>query len=262
MIDVSMDITRLAPSDVMLDEEALAEYWEIRDLLYEYVLQLNANIYIVEKIFKFPFTLFDKRMPRFFSMVVNNFLNIAVLNIINLVGDAKSDFHTLTYFKNELHLRFLKPKYRTAFLKHLKAIKFDKETTALLQKAKALRDGRLAHVKREYDADSTRLSLEEIRVLRDEVNELFDGLSFNEWSAKLPWNYYDDNSVLGARYPSDIEEILDSYARDSNLLNLPERQPAMWSLVQEELIDSDIDRLNDFRRKFGKSEVRRDQVPE
>jgi len=68
---------------------------------------------------------------------------------------------------------------------------------------------------------------------------------------------YDPDVRMGGREDQrcDIEKLLDSLARESHLVNLPETNPALWPWELKRLSQEDKDKLNTFRRQFGLSEV-------
>jgi hypothetical protein len=48
----------------------------------------------------------------------------------------------------------------------------------------------------------------------------------------------------------DIEIILDNIAKNSPLLNLPEKSPQAWKYRKDMLPETDLELLNKYRRKF------------
>lgn len=68
----------------------------------------------------------------------------------------------------------------------------------------------------------------------------------------LPDEYWDDLSPI---YKPDIEEILDSIAKNSHILNLRETSPQRWQIVLPTLTQDDLSHLNQYRKKFGMSEI-------
>jgi hypothetical protein len=224
-----MRFSRLGPKDVLIDDDALSEYESKRAVFYNELVNLNTNIYIAEKIFDFPFDVFIGNWPTFFRLVIDNFLNISVLIVTRLATDTDPDFYTLVQFKNRVDL---------------------------LEKARNLRHGRIAHLKEDFDAESTIRSLSELQTLRDRLNSLYDTLSFNVGSLFVPLEYYEDAwHPRGDKDQSDIEKLLDCVARDSYVLNMPEQNPEMWRFARQELAEKEIDTINDYRKKFGLSEI-------
>jgi hypothetical protein len=230
-----MRFSRLGPKDVLIDDDALSEYESKRAVFYNELVNLNTNIYIAEKIFDFPFDVFIGNWPTFFRLVIDNFLNISVLIVTRLATDTDPDFYTLVQFKNRV-LKLLKPEHQEAFRALLKQTRFDRETRDLLEKARNLRHGRIAHLKEDFDAESTIRSLSELQTLRDRLNSLYDTLSFNVGSLFVPLEYYEDAwHPRGDKDQSDIEKLLDCVARDSYVLNMPEQNPEMWRFARQEL---------------------------
>ena len=54
---------------------------------------------------------------------------------------------------------------------------------------------------------------------------------------------------------TDIEKLLDSVARDSGVLNVPENDPYTWSLRREEFKKADLEIINKYRVQFGLPEA-------
>jgi len=48
---------------------------------------------------------------------------------------------------------------------------------------------------------------------------------------------------------------LDSFAKNSDILNMPERNPEIWQYQRQSLTDEEIAHLNRYRKKFGLSEI-------
>ncbi len=238
----AVDIHMLSAKDVLVDG-AVDDYEREMEFFYLQLVPLNVNIYYVERIFAFPFDLFVGLMPVFFGQVVDNFLQVGLLVITKLVTDTHQDFRTLMQFKNWV-MKHVRSEYRSPFQRRLKEVRFTSQAQSTLKRAKQLRDGRLAHFKRQFDAEEARLSLSELVALRDEVNSLLDAFSFNVENMMLP--------PLGLE---DINELLDCVARNSRLLNEPERRPRLWTHRQQKLTEQAVQQFNLYRKKFGLPEV-------
>jgi hypothetical protein len=50
---------------------------------------------------------------------------------------------------------------------------------------------------------------------------------------------------------SDIDALLDSVARNSPLLNMPEKYPDHWVVYRADLSHEEIEILNKYRLRFG-----------
>ena len=82
-----------------------------------YLTELNINLFIVERIFRFPLELLFGGGPDnaiFFVQVVRNALQMSVLCITKMVTDAGDGLYTLRQFKNKV-IHMVKPEYQQAF---------------------------------------------------------------------------------------------------------------------------------------------------
>jgi hypothetical protein len=252
--DPAIDLHNLNPKD-LLNDDAFEEYDSGMGFFFSELVDLNTIIYLAEQIVAFPFDLFATRDNQtFFSMVLASFHDSAILAITRLVTDQKGDLFTLIRFKNRVR-ELVKEEFRPAFELRLKNARFDNKVSALLAKARDLRDHRIGHITRDFVAGNIRVfrpNLSELRELRDALNSLLDALAFNVEYAMLPLPY--DDRVRPRTKP-DIEEILDNLAKNSHYLNLPEQYPERWKYRRPHLSKEDLDALNHYRRKFAMSEV-------
>lgn len=128
----------------------------------------------------------------------------------------------------------------------------------LLKRAKELRDTRIAHFLVGAAArlgKQDRLTFRDLRSLRDELNALFNALSFNLDRRPFP-SSYDPHGQRPAGDPRpDIERLLDSVARESSVLSLPERRPNSWPRRRAKWSERRLRQFNRYRRKFGLPEV-------
>jgi hypothetical protein len=172
-----------------------------------------------------------------------------------LATDQSGDLFTLPRFKNRVR-QLIKEKYRDAFDARLKEASFDSEARTLLDKAKELRNHRISHTTREFVVGNMKLfrpNISELRALRDALNSLLNSLAFDVEYAMLPIPY--DSRVLRHHERTDIEDILDSIAKNSFFFNLPEQYPGRWKYRRPNLSPDKLKILNHYRRKFGMPEV-------
>lgn len=233
--------------DVALEKGSIDEYKKTINFFWDELTKLNMNIFIIKKIFEFPFDLFCPLENKiFFSRVVWNFYENSVLIITKLATDKGRDLHTLRQFKNWVREQ-IKEEYKSDFRQKLREVKFDLGTNKIFHKAKDLRDNVYAHFKREKLEQIPIISLSELEKLRDKLNSLFDALLFNaEYDMLLP--SYIENQT-------DIETILDLIAKNSELLNMPECFPEDWKYDKENYDEKAIKTINEYRKKFNLPEV-------
>jgi hypothetical protein len=97
----------------VLREGTLSEYKQGMDFFSAYLVELNTNFYIVERIFQFPFDLLFHKSEGstiFFAQVVRNALHVSVLTITKLATDQKQSF-TLMKFKEKVG-KLVKDEYK------------------------------------------------------------------------------------------------------------------------------------------------------
>lgn len=253
-----MDISKVNAKEALV-EHAVAEYEKGLGFFFSELVELNVNIYILERIAQFPFDLFvaiDDTI--FWDSVIRNFFNIGVLTVTRLATDSAGDLHTLVQFKNRAR-EWVKPEYKSSFDEYMRQTRFDQATRELLERARHLRANRIAHVTRAWysgEREVFQLSFVELKSLRDALNSLLNALSFNTENRLLPIPY--DPQVIRGRGEdsrTDIEKILDCVARESHILNMPERYPERWKRRREKLSDEKVDQINYYRKKFGLPEV-------
>jgi len=247
-----VDIRALDASEV-LSNTFLEEYKQGMRLFYFELVNLNTNVYIMEKINEFPFKLFcSPTNTIFFSTVIKNLYDVSILTITKLAADKAGDLSTLLQFKNQV-IKSIKPEYRDELRELLKQTKFDNGITSMLSIATAIRNSRIAHLKINdiFNDQIKRLKIENLKELAETLNSLLQALSFNVEQLLVPLTYSEY-----AIQNSDIENILDSIARGSNILNLPETVPTdAWERQKKRMSLTEIEKLNMYRKKFGLPEA-------
>lgn len=253
-----MNLHKLSAQDVLI-EGTIEEYQRGMEFFFKELVNLNFDIYIVEQILNFPFILFvGPEKTIFFSRVVDNFLNTAILTISKVATDNGTDLFTLRGFRNRV-LQLVRSEYQSEFRSMLRQSRFDPTTEEMLQRARNLRNGRIAHATQALAfliPEQDRVDFREIVHLKDILNNQLDVLSFNTENMMLPIEY--DPRVQhpkGIAHTSDIEDLLNSVAHSSYLLHMPERQPEVWAIQRTHLSEMQINQVNHYRKKFGLIEI-------
>jgi hypothetical protein len=232
----------------VLKKEARAEYRQHMNTFFLRLAELNINIYIVEQVLAFPYDLLAEGRTDdgfFFPLLMKNTFEACTLMVAKVATDQGSDVYTLPRLRNML-LRMVKPEHQPEIQARLGGLRFDQKTKELLEKARKLRDTHIAHFVHAASQEE-HMTLSEIKALRDELNTLLQGLSFEAEFIMLPHSY--------ETHRSDVEWVLDSIAKGSDLLNMPEQDPACWQYRRQKLTDIELTQLNHYRKKFGLSEV-------
>jgi hypothetical protein len=253
-----MTFAQLSAQNVLV-EGSLPEYERGMEFFYRELVFLNTDIFIIEQILQFPLSLFagpDNTI--FFGRVVDNFLNSDLLIVTKIATDNGPDLYTIRGFRNRI-FQLVRPEYQMVFRDLLRRSRFDQITEDILGRARELRNGRIAHATQALAfqiPEKDRIDFAELVHLRDALNTQLDVLSFNTEHMMLPIPYSSRvERPAGENHTTDIEELLDSIARNSILLNMPEREPQYWSFQRAALTDAQINHLNHYRRKFGLSDI-------
>lgn len=247
-----MELRKYDASDV-LDIDFLEDYKRGMQLFYSELVNLNTNIFIMQKINEFPFKLFcSPNDTIFFTTVLKNLYDVSILTVTKLVTDQAGDLSTLLQFKNQV-VKFIKTEYRDSLIEMLKQNKFDNNIRLMLDTATSIRNSRIAHLKIDtiFSDQVKRLKIDELVELAKILNSLLQTLSFNVEQLMIPLPYSEY-----VRQNTDIEKILDNIALNSNIIKMPEIIPSdAWVRHKKKMNQSEINTLNDYRKKFNLSEV-------
>lgn len=254
----------LSAKEIILSEY-LKNYEDAMKFFYSELVTLNTNIFIINKVREFPFDLMcTPDNCTFFYMVINNFFEYCVIIMSRLLKDTGSDSFTLPIFKNRIINEYIKPDFKIAFKNRIKNIKFYELTNDVLNRIQDLRNKRIAHTLEDYIKDTTnigRINFDELEKLKDRTNLLFENLSFRIKHIMVPVPYYDKvQHPKGSDPRPDIEKILDSIAKESAFLTMPERYdkwPTVWIERKKRMTQREIDVFNKYREKlkFPKLEI-------
>jgi len=237
------------------------DYKDGMGFFYGELITLNTNIFIINKIRKFPFDLFCTPDDyTFFSMVINNFFEYSIIIISRLFKDTGRDCFTLPKFKNKIISIYIKPKYKSAFIKRIKEVNFKKLTADILNRIHDLRKKRIAHNLEEFIKDTKnigRINFDELEKLCDCSNKLFDNLSFGIGHMMVPISYSDKVIHPKDIDPRpDIEKILDSIAKESYFLNMPELDKYWIEYGKKRMTERELKILNEYREKIRLPKVK------
>jgi hypothetical protein len=236
----------------------LTQYKQTLDVFYSDVVRFNTNLFIMDKIASFPFSLFgDGNGDIFFYFHMLNGLETAVLIVHRLLRDNESRAYGLRRFKNEI-VKNLMPEHRRQYLDHLERSKIDNTVQELLTKADTIRNNQIAHLSQVAvmrTAKFGRIGLDELHSITDNLNRVFESLCFNTEHIFLPMPYEPNvKHPQGTDSRPDIVRLLDSVAKNSYLLNMPERNPQLWQLHKSQK-PGEIEIVNEYRRRNGLMEA-------
>jgi len=252
------DFSRLN-ANVVLKKSSIYKYQNLIDFFYDELVKLNTDIFIINKILEFPFDIFcSPEDTLFFSRVVWNFYENSILTVTKLTTDQKGKLYTLPQFKNWVYKQ-VNVRYKGDFKNWLKKSKFNSKTKRILKKAEKLRNQIIAHFDKHPLLGMGKvkyLDIKELEQLKNKLNSILDTLSFSVEHMMLHLSYSKD--VIrpeGIDHRPDIGVILDSIAKNSELLNMPERSPELWEYAKESLDEERKKIINKYRKKFNLPEV-------
>lgn len=241
-------------AEKVLKPDYVGRYNQTLAAFYSDVVRFNTNLFILDKIASFPFSLFgDGDGDIFFYFHVLNGLEIAVLIVHKLLRDNEPRAYNLLRFKNEI-AKNVQEEHRSAYKAHLARAKIDDEVKGLLLKADNIRNNQIAHLSQAAlikKAKFGRLNLKDLHSIEQGLNKTFDSLCFNTEHMFLPIPYSPNvKHPNGTDSRPDIVRLLDSVAKNSYLLNMPERNPQLWQLHKSQK-PGDIQIVNEYRRRNG-----------
>ncbi len=237
-------------------EDSRAIWWELT--------RLSRNLFVLEKVATFPFHLFDGFMPLFWRLAYSALFETSVLIISKLTEEGVSGTLTMGRLRGEVMQSLREESHKEELARALRSQQFDCTFSGLRARIRQLRHNYLAHFKREWNVkDPTPeqvkergVRLSDLKALGDKLNSLFELLCFGERGEFLSIEYHPDVvRPVGSDPRTDVEAILDNIARDSAMLNMPERQPEIWPLYRDELSQEHLDVFNRYRSKFGLGKV-------
>jgi hypothetical protein len=255
--NIGMNFEMVDP-ETIIDPNWISEYQSNIDHLWRHQLvELNTNSYILGKIWYFPFDLFFTNKPLFWRSVTLSLYESCVLTIYKLISVSRGNKFTIQKYKNDIR-KHIKSKFVNQYDIKLKSIGFEGVIRNLEPRIREIRNNRIAHYDKEWNANidiaklnKMILSFEELSMLIKEINNLFDLLCF---SHRYSVNFMEYSNLV--RYPegserrTDIEILLDDIAQKSAILNLPEQQHEFWPHYRQNLSKDDIKVLNTYRIKF------------
>jgi hypothetical protein len=249
---MATDFTKKEAAEFLKAEE-LEKHSAAMRYFHDKLSDLHHYVFFVDHIVDFPFDLFI--MPGgdlFLLFVLHNFLQMAVLQITKLTTDLGGDARTLNFMDSAV-----KDEYQADYREVLKKAKFKPRIESLIKMAKHLRDRQIAHAVAPNPGDQAHaLTFDEIKEIVRELSNLFEVASFSTEYRYLIMAY--DPTVVhpvGTEPRPDIERILDSIARESSVLHLPERNPMAWPYMRQKWSPRKVEQFNRYRRKSRLPEV-------
>lgn len=223
------------------------------------ITNFNANLYLMEKIFNFPWGLILDDFGPFWEYVEKALFDSVILSIWKLCIDQDAQGLTLGKLRNKIIQAYIKPEFKDEFIDNLKNANYDKKLTAVQKVYTEIRHNYVAHFNFKKSTSPSleeiaarRLDLKELIETRDLMNTMYQVVSLDRY-AYLPVQYYPDSINVSEDGPpgTDIEKLLDLVARNSETINMPERQPDFWPIFKKLRSPEEVEFINRMRNKFG-----------
>ncbi len=222
--------------------------------------QLNCNLHIMNKIANFPFTELGEITKDFWYLTCASMFETNIMIVWRLV-DPKKNVHSIRNLRSKIANNLKNDALRAEFEALTQQAEFDTKVADIRKKVEVLRHNRFGHsqikwmVKQDpFLIDEDSLPISDLEAMASTLSDLFDLLCFGE-KRSLYLLDYDPNVVYPEKvHSSDIERILDLVAKESSLVNMPERDLA-WPYLKKQLDPSELRMMLHFRKKFGLSDV-------
>lgn len=187
----------------------LDQYERELTFIWDQVVRLNTNVYLLEKIVDFPFGEEVVIEPTFWEYALEALFDSSVLISWKLVSDKKG--FSLLQFKNSVSERYIEEEEKMEFKELIKKIEFNRKLESEKGKVEVLRQKQIAHLdlKAREQVEAIKLDITELRELVNLITELFTVLSFSA-KAVLPLAYH-PKALLPGQTPesTDIDKILE-----------------------------------------------------
>lgn len=243
----------------LLKSEWLGTYNTELDLLWSQAVQLNSNLYLLDKIARFPFNVFMFRDHLCWNLIASALYESCLMSIWRIVIDTGSDVLALRSFKNEL-MQNAQDDAKSLIADRISTVDFDNRVATVEKRVRELRKHWLAHLIKEVVSVAQAegkgmpiIPVDQLKVVRNAVNELISALSFDSGRA-FTYLPYSETVIhpIGTDPRSDIEKILDHLAQGSPVFSMPEKQPEYWQHhARKAFTNDELARYNEYRTKLG-----------
>ena len=248
----------IKPDDVL--ERSYVQTYEREIItLHRQLAGLHTNLFVLEHLINFPFSILAPGQATFWSVVIRNLYFSSLSTAWALACDTDVRSLTVTRFKNSVIPRITNPTIVETVREKLGALGLEAIRDRLQPRLDELRTKAIAHLDRTLIGATPgqvvklpAVSLTELKELSRALAEIINILGFGTFYQMLPLDY--DSSVehpSGIDSRPDVEQLLDDLASRSRYLHMPEREPTEWPFLCNALSDSDLMALNRYRVKLG-----------
>ena len=142
------------PEDV-IDDDWLQEYIQQRQTLWLQLIDLNCNVFLIEKILHFPFSLFlyitDEEI--FWQRTINALIDSSILIIWKIAVDKHQHALTLNRFKDDVLDHICDSEAEKELHSELHEVDFDRQVAQISRKIEFARQNYVAHLNAKLSAN-------------------------------------------------------------------------------------------------------------
>jgi hypothetical protein len=239
-------------AEVALRAECREDFKHQSGRLFDQLTYLRTTLYLLKEVGDFPIWVLSWDHQIFLRITASSFYDSVILAVTRLVADDSDDVVTLLRFRNAVG-EMLVPEAASSFRERLKVTKFDTATRDLANRVRHLRNTRVAHSSaREIPSN---VSIDELEQLVAAVEKLYEPLLFRASAWFLPIDYVAEVRAANAPVKTDIEEVLDGFARRSYTINMPERNRLAWPHHRDRMAPEKLATINRWRVRIGLAEA-------
>jgi hypothetical protein len=231
-----------------------------RDIWYR-LIRVHGTIFTLKRLRTFPFdALYAPGEMEFWRLVIENFLDTAVVMLHGLVNDTGASVHSLPTFRSDImQAPWLRNEHRELLQQTLRERKINAVVDLIAKRVQAIRHSRIAHrlVDREsgsLDESATGVSLDDLRQLLDAAHRIFGALTFGSACVTLVGDMA-PTTVGGKPQPTCLDTVLTAVLRDSSVVNTPERRAPWWPMDRKYISPEQLRLMNELRQQIGLPEV-------
>ncbi len=240
--------------DCVISENWLVTYYDERNVIWHELVQLNTNLFFLNKILTFPFHVFSPRgiKPIFWQTVFNNLFEVSTLSLWRIYVDSSSKTITIPKWKTSILKNLRELKYQKAIQRDLKLINYNTTERNIEKRIGELRNKVIGHLDREWVLHASdgvpqdrKVYIHELHEITKTINATFKLLCFGEEFIIDEIEYL--NEGLYPSHLTDIDQLLCHVATDSQALYMPEEDPELWPDIMAQYSQEDIEAFNYYR---------------
>jgi hypothetical protein len=186
----------------VIKPEMLDEYIYCHKKFFYEMTNINADLFLLEKIYSFPFKdLYLHYEELFYSLIADNTIQYLGIKIYRILEDKSNDVKTIRIFRNDLMRKYLKEEFKEDVKKRIKASGLeDKAIADIAQRIRDLRVDFFAHRNEKYFqagfSEEKVVTFDDIKTLVLKLNDFFKAISFDvedKYNKAIDGDYYDPN---------------------------------------------------------------------